>query len=339
MPRFSQVTGSERSSVSARSTSEACRPWSRRPHRQPEPARILALDGQHPLRDRHGIARRRTCEELRGETSRVDHGATGRARARRRRALQRADLAHREQHAGHERLAGDRVVADRERLPEPPKMTSWCATRPGQAHGVDRLVHVAARLADQLGRARGGARRGVELRVVVQLDDLALGHVLGRAAWATSIISTAPIAKFGATKRFARAHALELARSRRRWCPSRSARRPRGSRARSPSAVSGCEKSTTTSASPSTSASATSSSGSARPDERHVLGALDRVADRLPHPPGGAGDGDVDHRRGERRAHGVERAAEGVLVAAHAGGRHALGRAQLVARARPRRRA
>ena len=48
------------------------------------------------------------------------------------RALQRADLADREQHAGHERLA--RVESWRiERVwPSPPKRTSWWATRPGR---------------------------------------------------------------------------------------------------------------------------------------------------------------------------------------------------------------
>ena len=63
--------------------------------------------------------------------------------------------------------------------PRPPKTTSWCATRPGQPDRVDRLVHVAAGLADQVRGALGGARRRVELAVVVQLDDLALGHVRG----------------------------------------------------------------------------------------------------------------------------------------------------------------
>src|SRR3954470_19512984 len=73
--------------------------------------------------------------------------------------------------------------------PSPPKMTSWCATKPGSrtewigsgavppAGGV-RSAGGAARGADQLGGARCRARRGVELLVVVELDDLALRHVL-----------------------------------------------------------------------------------------------------------------------------------------------------------------
>ena len=145
-------------------------------------------------------AERATALLLRGlrrgleEVLEPDHG----------RVVQLAHPADGQQHAGHERLARDRVVADRERLAlSPPKSTSWCATRPGQAHRVDRLVHVAAGRGDQLGRALGGARRGVELGVVVQLDDLALRHVLGAHRCANSIISTAPIAKFGATKRLA----------------------------------------------------------------------------------------------------------------------------------------
>jgi len=35
-------------------------------------------------------------------------------------------------------------------------------------------------------------------------------------------------------------------------------------------------------------------------DERHVVGGLDGMADGLPHPAGGAGDGDVDHAAAAR---------------------------------------
>ena len=77
-------------------------------------------------------------------------------------------------------------------------MTSWWATRPGQADRVDR--HVAGH---QLGGARRRAARRVELAVVVQLDDLGLRAMCRDASAAKRIISTAPIAKFGATKTLA----------------------------------------------------------------------------------------------------------------------------------------
>ena len=93
------------------------------------------------------------------------------------RALERAHLAHGQQHAGHERLAVDRVVSDRERLAGPAEQDLLVGHQAGQAHRVDRLVDVPAGRRDQLRGARRGARRGVELAVVMQLDDLALGHV------------------------------------------------------------------------------------------------------------------------------------------------------------------
>ena len=180
--------------------------------------------------------------------------------------------------------------------PRPPKMTSWCATRPGQAHRVDRLVHVAAGLADQLGGAQRGARGRVELLVVVQLDDLALGHVLRDRAATTCIISTAPIAKLGAKKRFA----LPTPSSSRvvdaRSCRSRSARRPRGTARALSSAVSGVEKSTTTSASPQHVLRARRSScGSARPTSAMSSAPSTAAHDRLRPSARRAGDRDVDH--------------------------------------------
>jgi hypothetical protein len=59
-------------------------------------------------------------------------------------------------------------------------------------------VDVAARLVDQLGGAGRGSRGSVELAIVMQLDDLAFGHVA--TCCESVIIRTAPIAKFGATK-------------------------------------------------------------------------------------------------------------------------------------------
>ena len=70
MPRLSHVTTSERSSVSARSTSAADEPGRARPDRQPEAARVLALDREQPLGHGDRVARRLAREQLRGETLR-----------------------------------------------------------------------------------------------------------------------------------------------------------------------------------------------------------------------------------------------------------------------------
>jgi hypothetical protein len=48
-------------------------PLASRPHREPRPARILALDGEQPFRDRHRVARGLPGEQLSGEAS-TEHG-------------------------------------------------------------------------------------------------------------------------------------------------------------------------------------------------------------------------------------------------------------------------
>ena len=74
MPRFSQVISSERSSVSARSTSAAVSPSLRARTASRAPARILALHREQPLGHRHRVARRRSGEQLRGESGTKRHG-------------------------------------------------------------------------------------------------------------------------------------------------------------------------------------------------------------------------------------------------------------------------
>ena len=89
-------------------------------------------------------------------------------------------LLEREQDARDERLARGRVVADRQRLPRPPRITSWCATRPGR-----RTEWIGTSPPMQRGGRLRRARRRVALRVGVQLDDLrARQHLrrLGREA-------------------------------------------------------------------------------------------------------------------------------------------------------------
>ena len=63
--------------------------------------------------------------------------------------------------------------------PSPPKTTSWWATRPGSRIEWIGSWTLAPAAREQLGGAGGGSRRLVELAVVVELDDLDLGHVLG----------------------------------------------------------------------------------------------------------------------------------------------------------------
>ena len=60
--------------------------------------------------------------------------------------------------------------------PTSPRITSWWATSPGRR--TEWIGTSAERLAaHQLGGARRGAARRVELAVVVELDDLRPGHV------------------------------------------------------------------------------------------------------------------------------------------------------------------
>ena len=76
-------------------------------------------------------------------------------------------------------LAVDRVVADRQRLPLAAEDDLLVGDEARQPDRVDRLVDVGAGRGEQLGGPRGGARGLVELAVVVELDDLDLGHELG----------------------------------------------------------------------------------------------------------------------------------------------------------------
>ena len=57
---------------------------------------------------------------------------------------QRPDPAHGEEHAGHERAAVDRVVAERERLPLAAEDHFLVGDEAGEADRVDRLVKAAA---------------------------------------------------------------------------------------------------------------------------------------------------------------------------------------------------
>ena len=66
----------------------------------------------------------------------------------------------------------------RERVcPSPPNITSWWATSPGRRIEWIGSWTLPPEASDQLRGALGRARGGIELAVVVELDDLALGHV------------------------------------------------------------------------------------------------------------------------------------------------------------------
>ena len=81
----------------------------------------------------------------------------------------------RPQHARHERLARGRVVADRQRLPRPAEQHLLMGDEPREPDRVDRDVAAHA-----LGRRARSARRRVELRVGMQLDDLRRAEDTGR---------------------------------------------------------------------------------------------------------------------------------------------------------------
>ena len=232
-----------------------------------------------------------------------------------------------------------------------PKITSWSATRPGQAHGVDR--HLAVH---QRGGARGGARRRVELRRVVVLDDLGAGHDLRR---------------LGGEAHHQHRADREVGR-RRRPCPGAPAT---ACAQRRPSDQPVVPMTTCTPAVDGQLRVADRLVGEREVDEHvgvvehvgerraerrigaagqlHVVRAFDGGAGRRPHAPGGAGDGDPDHaarsspcgsataaarqrsrRPGRARLAGardlLDRGAERVLVRADAGRGQPTGRPQLV---------
>ena len=216
---------------------------------------------------------------------------------------QLADPAHREQHAGHERLAVDRVVADRQRLADVAEdhLLVGDQARAGAPSGsAARSPPARLRAISSRRELRRPARR-VELAVVVELDDLRARP----CAWPPprrSASSAPPRSRSSARparwRRGSPAGVRALAqrlRGRIRSCRSRRARPPARTRARSRSAVSGRVKSTTTSARGSRQhvrERDDPSSGSARPTSS-MSGAPSTAAHTgRAHPPGGARDRD-----------------------------------------------
>ncbi len=127
----------------------------------------------------------------------------------------------------------------------------------GQTDGVDRNL---ARHAG--GRRLRGARRCVELRLVMELDDLGSGQVRA-ASSANRIISTAPIAKFGTTRHGtprerARPSSSAKPSSVRPVVPIRQGTSPESTRRALPSTAPGAVKSTAASWFPSEGSSPTS---------------------------------------------------------------------------------
>ena len=135
----------------------------------PRPARRARLAAAHQLGLRGRVERCQLVVVMRPSLLLVRAGLEPDGEA----VGQLRRLGAREQHPGHERAARSIESWRIDSVwPSPPKITSWWATRPGKPYRVDRLVDVAARLANQLGGALRRARGGVELAVVVQLDDL-----------------------------------------------------------------------------------------------------------------------------------------------------------------------
>src|SRR5919107_610130 len=143
--------------------------------------------------------------------------------------------------------------------PTPPRMTSWWATSPGRRTewiGTPPPISSAVRAAVPLGAS--------SLRSWCSSMISALGRCRA-ASTANCIISTAPIAKFGA-KNTLPPPASSLSSEGSQPLVPTTACTPARTHARAfSSAVSGRVKSTTTSTSPRMSASATPSAGSARP--------------------------------------------------------------------------
>ena len=147
--------------------------------------------------------------------------------------------------------------------PTPPNRTSWCATSPGSL--TEWIGWWTLPPASRIRSAvRAAVPDGASSFRSWCSSTISHSGMCGATICAAFIISTAPIAKFGATNRFALPTPSSSEKSTpvvpiTQWTPA-----SRHSRALC-SALSGVVKSTTTSASPSTSCSAMSSAGSARP--------------------------------------------------------------------------
>ena len=192
--------------------------------------------------------------------------------------------------------------------PSPPRITSWWATRPGRRTewiGSWTLppasaISSAVRFAVPDGR--------VELAVVMQLDDLAPRALAGPPRRRTASSAPRRSRSWGRRGRWPCRPSPAPPRPQRgprrgrtRWSRRPRGRPRRGRRRMLAAAASGVVKSTTTSASPSSSPSACPERGVGPSGELHVVGALDRLADGLAHPPGGARDDDADHGRSAAR--------------------------------------
>src|SRR3954453_5572623 len=141
---------------------------------------------------------------------------------------------------------------------------------------------------------------------------------------ATSIIITAPIAKFGATNRFALPTPLTAEKSA-PVVPITQCTPASRQRCALCSAVSGCVKSTTTSASPRTSCSETPSCGSARPTR--AMSSAPSTASHTVCPifPAAPETATLTTASGsdQLRVDSFQRALEDLLVATNGGGREA----------------
>src|SRR5262245_1823691 len=137
-------------------------------HRGPRRRALTALFRSRAAPDQGFPATPSTCAAARSQDA---------LEPDRERLLEIGDPAHREQYAGHERAAVDRGMADRARLPLSAELPLLGRDEARQAHRVNRLVDVAAVLANQLGGPLRVPRGRVELAIVVELDDLALGHL------------------------------------------------------------------------------------------------------------------------------------------------------------------
>ena len=127
-----------------------------------------------------------------------------------------AHAVEREQNAGHERLAGGRVVADRERLARAAQDDLLVRDEPRQAHRVDRDVRRPCAAAVAL-----AVPDGASIFVSACSSMISAWSNERAASAANRIIRTAPSAKFGATK-----HAHPRSRASRSSSPRSSSPRP-----------------------------------------------------------------------------------------------------------------
>ena len=202
--------------------------------------------------------------------------------------------------------------------PTPPKMHLLVGHQARQAHGVDRLVHVAAGLGHH-SAVCAAVPDGASSFWSWCSSTISHSGMCARGQLARPPSSAPPRSRSWGRRTGWRCPRPRARRSRRRWCPPRSARPPRGTRGRCASAVSGWREVDDHVGVAQHVGERDAQLRVGAAGQLHVLRALHGAAHGVAHAPGGARDA----RRGSRSrpapgSPASSARAEGVLAGAHA---------------------